>query len=227
MDDLGRLRLKNISRPVHAHSLHLPSAEVAIAAVRSGRTALRAKVPSIAVLPFRTTGENPDDTYFGEGMVDDIIVALASIRGLLVISRTSALTYRTGEIDLQKIGRELGVRYVLSGSVRRSTKQIRISSELADVQTNSLIWVDRYDGELHELFDLQDRIATRIVWSIAPHVREAELKRALRKRPESMNAYDLVMQAIDLMYRMNFTGFSRAGELLRQAIIADDSYAAA
>jgi adenylate cyclase len=227
LDDLGQLRLKNISRPVHAYSLHLPSAEVAVAAVGPGRIARRARVPSIAVLPFRATGENPDDTYFGEGMVDDIIVALASIRGLLVISRTSALAYRTGTIDLQKIGRELGVRYVLSGSVRRSKTQIRISSELADVQTNSVIWADRYDGELHELFDLQDRIATRIVWSIAPQVREAELKRALRKRPENMNAYDLVMQAIDLIYRMNFAEFARAGKLLGQAIAADDSYAAA
>src|SRR5437773_4836196 len=206
LDDLGRLRLKNISRPVHAYSLHLPSVGDEVAAPAHGRSARRARVPAIAVLPFRTTGENPDDAYFGEGMVDDIIVSLASIRGLLVISRTSALTYRTGTIDLQKVGQELGVRYVLSGSVRRSSEHIRINSELADVQTGSLIWADRYDGEWRELFSLQERIATRIVWSIAPHVREAELKRALRKRPESMNAYDLLMQAIDLMYRMYFTG---------------------
>ena len=227
LDDLGQLRLKNISRPVHAYSLHLPSAEVDVAAVRRGRTSQRAKVPAIAILPFRTSSDNPGDAYFGEGMVDDIIVTLASIRGLLVISRTSALAYRTGTINLQKIGQELGVRYVLSGSVRRGEKQIRISSELSDVQTNSLIWADRYDGEPGELFDLQDRIATRIVWSVAPQVREAELKRALRKRPENMNAYDLVMQAIDLIYRMNFADFARAGKLLGQAIAADDGYAAA
>jgi adenylate cyclase len=227
LDDLGPLHLKNISRRVRAYSLHLPGVHGDMTTAARGRTIRRAKVPAIAVLPFRTTGANPDDAYFGEGMVDDIILALSSIRGLMVIARTSALTYRAGSIDLQKIGRELGVRYVLSGSVRRSESQIRINSDLVDVQTNSLIWADRYDGAPHELFDLQERIATRIVWSIAPQVREAELKRAMRKRPENMNAYDLVMQAVDLIYRMNFTDFSRAGALLKQAIAADDSYAVA
>jgi adenylate cyclase len=227
LNDLGQLRLKNISRLVHAYSLHLPGVDGDATSSGRARAARPAKVPAIVVLPFRTTGENPDDAYFGEGMVDDIIVALASIRGLLVISRTSALSYRTGAIDLKRVGQELGVRYILSGSVRRGHNQIRISSELADVQTNSVIWADRYDGEAPELFDLQERIATRIVWSVAPHVREAELKRALRKRPKNMNAYDLVMQSIDLIYRMNFTDFSRAGALLQQAIAADDNYAVA
>jgi TolB-like protein/predicted Zn-dependent protease len=192
-----------------------------------GQAARRAKVPSIAVLPFRTSGDNPEDAYFGDGMVDDIIVSLASIRGLLVIAHSSALSYRTGEIDIRKVGQELGVRYVLSGRVRRGSDQIRINSELADVQTNSVIWADRYEGGLNELFDLQDRIATRIVWSVAPHVREAELKRALRKRPENMNAYDLVMQAIDLIYRMQYAEFSRARAMLQKAIELDDSYASA
>lgn len=227
LDDLGSLRLKNISRGVRAYSLRLPSIDDSVTTVARRRTGRRAKIPGIAVLPFRTTRGNRNEAYFGEGMVDDIIVALSSIRGLMVIARTSALAYRTGSIDPQMVGQALGVRYVLSGSVRRSKGQIRISSELIDIQTNSLIWADRYDGAPHELFDLQERIATRIVWSIAPQVREAELKRAIRKRPENMNAYDLVLQAIDLIYRMNFTDFSRAGELLHQAIVADDSYAVA
>jgi len=227
IDDLGPLRLKNISRPVQAYSLRLPGVGTVPGVTGQGQAARRAKVPSIAVLPFRTSGDNPEDSYFGDGMVDDIIVSLASIRGLLVISHSSALSYRTGEIDVRKVGQELGVRYVLSGSVRRGSDQIRISSELADVQTNSVIWADRYEGSLGELFDLQDRIATRIVWSVAPHVREAELKRALRKRPESMNAYDLVMQAIDLIYRMQYAEFSRARAMLQKAIELDDSYASA
>ncbi|XIA66687.1 hypothetical protein ACFIOY_12515 [Bradyrhizobium sp. TZ2] len=183
-------------------------------------------MPSIAILPFRGSGENNQDTYFGEGMVDDIIFTLASVRGLLVISRTSTLAYQA-PIDLQKIGQELGVRYVLSGSVRRAEKRIRIAAELWQVETGSLIWSDRYDGEMAELFDLQERIATRIVWSIAPHVREAELKSAMRKRPENMNAYDLLLQAIDLLYRMNPSDFRQAGQLLHRAIAADDTYALA
>jgi adenylate cyclase len=221
VDDMGELELKNISKPVQAYSICTPGADHA---QHFGR---KAKLPSIAILPFRASGENHQDAYFGEGMVDDIIFTLASVRGLLVISRTSTLAYRETPIDLQKIGQELGVRYVLCGSVRRAEKRIRITAELSQVETGSLIWTDRYDGDIAELFDLQERIATRIVWSIAPHVREAELKSAIRKRPEKMNAYDLLLQAIDLLYRMNSSDFRQAGQLLRQAIAADDTYALA
>jgi adenylate cyclase len=226
MDDLGSLRLKNISRPIQAFSLAIPSAKRGGGTARK-RTSKRAKVPSIVVLPFRTVGDDGSDSYFGDGMVEDIIVALASVRGLLVISRTSALAFRTGAIDIRKVGQELGVRYVLSGTVRRAAGRLSIVAQLSDVETGEVIWADRYEGQQDEIFDFQARIATRIVWSVAPHVREAELKRAMRKRPSSMNAYDLVMQAIDLMYRMNFDDFARAGKLLQSAIEADDSYATA
>jgi len=222
-EDLGELALKNLSRPVHAFSLRL--AGVDTHAAPASQFARRAKLPGVAVLPFRMTGDDPERAYFGEGIIDDIIFNLSSVRGLLVIARTSALAYRHGPVDLLKIGQELGVRYVLSGSVRRVER--RITAELSDVESGSPIWVDRYDGNLAELFDLQERIATRIVWSLAPHLREAELRSARRKRPENMNAYDLVLQAIDLLYHMNQSDFARAGELLRQAITADDSYATA
>ena len=173
------------------------------------------------------TGDDPERAYFGEGIIDDIIFNLSSVRGLLVISRTSALTYRSGPIDLQKIGQALGVRYVLSGSVRRDKDHLRITAELSDVESGSVIWIDRYDGDLTELFDLQERIATRIVWSLAPHLREAELKSVRRKRPENMNAYDLLLQGVDLLYHMNQKDFARGGELLRRAVKADDGYATA
>jgi TolB-like protein/class 3 adenylate cyclase len=221
VEDVGELELKNISRPVQAYSIYIPGADPA------SRPRRRAKLPSIAVLPFRAPSENPEEAYFSEGMVDDIIFTLASVRGLLVISRTSALVYRHVPADLQKIGQELGVSYVLSGSVRRAGSKLRISAELAQVETGSVIWTDRYDGDLADLFDLQERIATRIVWSIAPHVREAELKFVMRKRPENMNAYDLLMRAIDLLYRMIPADFAQAGKLLRAAIAADETYATA
>jgi adenylate cyclase len=221
VEDIGELELKNISRPVQAYSIFIPGAD------HASRSPRRAKLPSIAVLPFRAPNENPEEAYFSEGMVDDIIFTLASVRGLLVISRTSALLYRDGPTDLQKIGQELGVSYVLSGSVRRADNRLRISAELSHVETGSVIWTDRYDGDLANLFDLQEHIATRIVWSIAPHVRETELKLVMRKRPENMNAYDLLMRAIDLLYRMTPSEFVQAGKLLRDAIAADDTYATA
>jgi len=225
IEDLGELQLKNLSRPVHAYSLRLAGVDMEASPV--SQFARRAKLPGVAVLPFRMTGDDPERAYFGEGIIDDIIFNLSSVRGLLVIARTSTLAYRSGPVDLAKIGQELGVRYVLSGSVRRIDRHLRITAELGDVESGSLIWVDRYDGDLTELFDLQERIATRIVWSLAPHLREAELRSARRKRPENMNAYDLVLQAIDLLYHMNRSDFARAGELLRQAIRADDNYATA
>jgi len=222
--DIGELRLKNISRPVHAYSLEIGGTSATRRKTRSPR---RARVPSIAVLPFRTHGIGSDQDYFGDGIIEDIIVALAGIKGLFVISRTSTVAYRRGEVDIQKVGQELGVRYVLHGTIRRREDQIRITAQLVDGETGSILWADHYDGNITELFELQTRIATRIVWSIAPHVREAELRRALRKRPDNLNAYELLMQAIDLIYRMNFLDFSRAGALLQKAIQADDSYSAA
>jgi adenylate cyclase len=225
VEDLGPLELKNLSMPVHAYSLRIAGAETGESS--NPHLSRRAKLPAVAVLPFRMTGDDPERAYFGEGIIDDIIFNLSSVRGLLVISRTSALTYRSGPIDLQKIGQALGVRYVLSGSVRRDKHHLRITAELSDVESGSVIWIDRYDGDLTELFDLQERIATRIVWSLAPHLREAELKSVRRKRPENMNAYDLLLQGIDLLYHMNQEDFARGGELLRQAVKADDGYAAA
>jgi len=225
VEDLGQLELKNLSQRVHAYSLRIPGADKA--APSTSLIARRAKLPSVAVLPFRMTGDDPERAYFGEGIIDDIIFNLSSVRGLLVIARTSALAYRSRPFDLQKIGQELGVRYVLSGSVRRVENHLRISAELSDVESGSVIWADRYDGDLTELFDLQERIATRIVWNLAPHLREAELRSARRKRPENINAYDLLLQAIDLLYHMNRSDFARGGELLRQAIAADDTYATA
>jgi adenylate cyclase len=225
VEDLGLLELKNLSRPVQAYSLLIAGVETV--APSNPHLSRRAKLPVVAVLPFRMTGDDPGRAYFGEGIIDDIIFNLSSVRGLLVISRTSTLTYRSGPIDLEKIGQTLGVRYVLSGSVRRDKDHLRITAELSDVESGSVIWIDRYDGDLTELFDLQEHIATRIVWSLTPHLREAELKSVRRKRPENMNAYDLLLRGIDLLYHMNQEDFARGGELLRQAIKADDGYAAA
>jgi adenylate cyclase len=222
--DLGLLRLKHLSRPVRAYSLLLPEAQRLSVGPRPGR---QAKVPFIAVLPFRAQGDESQDDYVGDGTAAEIVVALQSIRGLFVIASTSTLPYRTGTIDNQKIGQDLGVRYVLSGNVRRTDKHLRLAVQLTDVEAGVVLWADHYDGDVSELFEFQSRIATRIVWSVAPQVREAELKRALRKRSDSLNAYELLMKAIALTYRMNFADFNRAGELLQASIVADPNYATA
>jgi adenylate cyclase len=226
-DDLGRLRLKNISQLIHAHLLLVPKIDRSAVTLRR-RLSKPTRIPSIAVLPFQSIGKAKlDDNYFGQGVVDEIIVALSGIRGLLVISRTSTLSYAGDPIDLKKVGMELGVRYILTGRVQRSSVQLRITAELTDVESGLIIWSDKYYGKPSELFELQDKIATRIVWSIAPHVREAEINRARRKRPESLDAHELVMQSIDLLYRMNFPDFERARKLLQRAIELDDGYATA
>ena len=140
--------------------------------------------PSLAVLPFRTLQEDKADAYFAEGMVDDIIRVLGGLKDLLVIARSSTLGFANAPLDLRRIGYELDVRYVLHGSLRRAANKLRIAVELCEAESGHLIWADRLDGEMSDLFDLQDRIALRVVGAVAPYVRERELTRALRKHPK-------------------------------------------
>jgi adenylate cyclase len=183
--------------------------------------------PSIAVLPFRMHQTDPAERYFADGVVVDIIHGLASLKELFVISRGSALGYGGATLDVRAIGRELGVRYLLYGSVRRSGGHLRIGTELSDTETGTVIRADQYDGSLTDLFELQGRIALSVVKTIAPHVRERELVRALRKQPQSLTAYDYFLQALDLLYRMDYESFSRARGLLQRANAHDPSYAPA
>jgi len=221
--DLGPVHLKNMAIPVRAYSVlgSQPESDPAARPLRRRK----AKVPSIAVLPFRTEGRKGGSSYIGMGLANDLIVALQSVRGLLVIARSSTLPYQGRNVDRRRVSRELGVRYVLSGSVAASKDKLRINASLVDQETGAVIWADRYDGSRADIFELQGRIATRILWSIAPHVREAELKRALRKRSENRNAYELVLQAVDAMYLMRSPEFPKARELLQGAMLADDTYA--
>jgi TolB-like protein len=183
--------------------------------------------PSLAVLPFRTLQKDQSDAYFAEGMVDDIIRALGGLKDLLVIARSSTQMFARAPLDLRRVGHELNVRYVLHGSVRRSDRALRIAVELTEAQSGQVIWADRFDGDLAELFDLQDRIALRVATAIAPHLRERELSRALRKHPAGMTAYDLTLQALDLFPRLDHASITQARELLEQAVAHDPDYAPA
>jgi len=221
--DLGNLSLKNIANPVRAFRI-----VTATGASRPRIPAMGAPGrPSIAVLPFRTLDSDPAKAYFGEGMVEDIIASLATLKDLRVISRNSTIAYRGKEADVHQVGLDLGVRYVLSGSVRRGPRRDRITTELADAETGSVLWAHPYDADSGDLFEVQDRITAQIVGTIAPRVREAEIQRAFQKRPENMDAYDHVLQAMHLLYRLQEADFSRAGTLLRRAIALDDSYSTA
>ncbi len=222
--DLGELRLHNLARPVRVYALSAEAASPRL--VGDASTGFEAR-PSIAVLPFRKHQNGQAEAYFADGVVDVIIHALAALKELFVISRGSTLGYGGASIDVRSIGRELGVRYVLYGSVHRAGGKLRIRTELSDTETGAVIRSDQYDGALAELFELQDRIAINVVKAIAPHVRERELLRAMRKHPQNMTAYDLVLQALDLLYRMDDESFSRARGLLQQAIALDPGYAPA
>src|SRR6266852_8205894 len=221
--DLGLLQLRNLSHPVRVISLRLPGAPTAAAGEMTAGYEGRA---SIAVLPFRNLA-GPDEAYFAHGMVDHIIYALAALKELFVISRGSSFNFQDQTIDARAIGERLGVRYVLYGSVLRSGKRLRISAELSDATTGEVIRADQYDGDLGDLFDLQDRIAQEVVKAIAPNVRDRELRKSLRKHPQNMTAYDLVLQAMDLLYHLDYATFSRARGLLQRAIALDPSYAPA
>ena len=222
--DLGELHLRNLLRPVRAFALHAVEARTHPLGDPPVGTEGR---PSIVVLPFRQSPLDPDDAYFADGIVDNIIHALAGLKDLFVISRGSTLGYGGAKIDVRAIGRELGVRYVLYGSVQRVAGHLRIATELSDAETGAIVFSEKYDGELSELFALQDRIAAQVVTTIAPHVRERERLRAMRKHPKNLTAYDLVLQALVPLYQMDYESFARARGLLQQAMAHDPGYAPA
>jgi TolB-like protein len=180
-------------------------------------------LPSIAVLPFRNLGADKFSDYFGDGIVEDIVVSLGSLHELFVISRGSTLAFRGKEPDPREVGRALGVRYVVGGSVRRSGKRLRIFVELCDAESGSAIWTDRTEAPLGDLFDIQDDYTASFAGRIAPHIRAAELKRALRKRPDTMTAYDYVLRGLEHVHRDST--FDRAGEYFQKAIDKEPTFA--
>ena len=211
--------------PAGAHESQAPGAERDVGATRPGvRSEGTQGRPSIAVLPFRV--EDEANSYFGEGIVEDIIGALASLRELLVVSRSSTLRYRGSGVDVRKVGREVGVSYALSGSVRRAGPRMRASVELAETASGAVVWGSQFDGVSDDLFALQDQIASRVVATLAPQVREAELRRALRKHPDSLEAYDCVLRGLAQLYRLNPEDFAEARTWLEKAIVLDPAYAA-
>jgi TolB-like protein len=211
-----------MTRTVHALRLH-----VAAAPLRPRiRSHLFSDQPSIAVLPFRALGSRTPRSL-GEGFVEDIVGALASLRELMIISLRSTRMYRDLPVDARVIGQQLDAQYILSGTVQRRSDGMQVMTELADAERGSVLWARRYDLKESDLYEVQDEITGAIVNTIAPQVRQAEIKRVHLKRPESRNAHDHYLQAVELIYQLRPDEFAQAGALIRRAIALDDTYAAA
>ncbi len=183
--------------------------------------------PSIAVLPFVNMSGDPEQDYFADGMVEDIITGLSRIKWLFVIARNSSFTYKGRAVDVKQVGRDLGVRYVLEGSVRKVANRVRITGQLIDVEYGRHLWAERYDRDLTDVFSLQDEITISVVAAIEPNLRRAEIERVKRKRPDNLDAYDLLLRALPGVYTCMPEGATKGLPLLEQALALEPTYALA
>jgi TolB-like protein len=203
------------------------SSEQASLRDEAGSLPLRPDKPSIAVLPFQNLGGDPEQDYFADGMVEEITTALSRMHWLFVIARNSSFTYKGRTVDVKQVGRELGVRYVLEGSVRKSGGRIRISGQLIDAAHGTHIWADRFDGALENVFDLQDQITQNVICAIAPTLEQAEIERAGRKPTRSLDAYDHYLRGLACIYRMGKEANYEALPHFYRAIDLDPNFASA
>jgi TolB-like protein len=190
VSDMGPQQLKNIAQPVRVFSVQIQNAPM-------HQTLSLPDRPSIAVLPFQNMSGDPEQEYFADGMVEDIITGLSRIKWLFVIARNSSFTYKGRAIDVKQVGRELGVRYVLEGSVRKAGNRVRITGQLIEASTSAHLWADRFDGALEDVFELQDRVTSSVVAAIAPKVEQAEIERSKRKPTNNLDAYDYYLRGVE------------------------------
>jgi adenylate cyclase len=230
-DDMGLQTLKNIAEPMRAWRMRIDSASASVlpkfVSTVSGPPLPLPDKPSIAVLPFQNISGDPEQDYFADGMVEEIITALSRFRSLFVIARNSSFTYKGKAVDIKQVGRELGVRYVLEGSVRKAGERIRITGQLIDAATGAHIWADKFEGKPSDIFDLQDELTEKVVALIEPKIKRAEIEDAVRRRPDSLNAYDLYLRALPRYYSMTEDGLADALRLTYRALEVDARYGAA
>jgi TolB-like protein/class 3 adenylate cyclase len=224
VEDAGEQTLKNIARPVHVYRIIIdPSRRPATPKREVPALALPDK-PSIAVLPFQNMSGDPEQEYFADGMVEEIITALSRVRQLFVIARNSSFTYKGRAVDIKQVGRELGVRYVLEGSVRKSVNRVRITGQLIDAATGAHLWAEHFDGALDDIFDLQDRVAVEVCAIIGTALEAAEQLRSLRKPTDDLTAYDLYLRALAEAQSWEKERILRALDLLKRAVDRDPLY---
>lgn len=235
VSDLGQLPLKNIVDPPRVYSLEVGGLATTTVAPRdepvgpivTGAVLKLPDKPSIAVLPFTNMSGELDQEYFADGIAEDIITSLSRLSGFFVIARNSTFTYKGQAIDVKAIARELGVRYVLEGSVRKAANRVRVTAQLIDGESGNHVWAERYDRELADIFAVQDEITETIVGALAPKLHVAEIIRAQHKVPSSLDAWDFVIQAIDRLSRFTDVDSREAISLLDRAIALDPGYARA
>jgi adenylate cyclase len=228
-EDIGLQTLKNIAQPMRAWRMQIGdiSASVApnkVSPASSQPLALPDK-PSIAVLPFENMSGDPEQEYFADGMVEDIITGLSRSKSLFVIARQSTFTYKGKAVDIKQVGRELGVRYVLEGSVRKSGNRVRITGQLIDAAAGTHLWADRFDSQLEDIFDLQDRVTGSVIGAISPQLERAEIARAQRKPTESLQAYDYYLRAAASLYRFTREETNEGLKLTKIASDLDPEFA--
>jgi len=220
LEDLGEQQVKNIAEPVRAYRVRSgePRADA-----EAPRLALPDK-PSIAVLAFDNLSGDPEQEYFADGVVEAITATLSRIRSFFVIARNSAFRYKGKAVDVAQVGRELGVRYVLEGSVQKAARRVRITVQLIDATNGAHVWAERIDGSLEDIFELQDQVTERVAGALQPSIRSAEVERARRKPPQNLSAYDLTMRAMPHVWALEKEAGATALELLEQALAIDPDY---
>ena len=229
-EDQGEQRLKNIPEPVRLYHMRAfgaaTEAPTSVVAPATKRTAVTvSNKPSIAVLPLTNMSGDPEQEYFSDGISEDLTTALSRFGWLFVIARNSAFTYKGKAVDVRQVGRELGVRYVLEGSVRRAGDRVRVSAQLVDAVADGCVWAEQFDRKMLDIFELQDDIVASIAATVAPEITSAEIERARIKRPNTLNAWDHYLQAIAAYHRMTEEDIKAAISLLEQAIDLEPEFA--
>jgi adenylate cyclase len=227
-EDMGPQNLKNIVEPMRAWRLRMNASGSAAAPIEPPVESTQALAlpdkPSIAVLPFENMSGDPEQEYFADGMVEEIITALSRFKWLFVIARNSSFTFKAKAVDVKEVGRRLGVRYVLGGSVRRASGKVRITGQLIDAVTGAHIWADRFERDLTDIFALQDEVTVAVVSAIQPKLLQTEIAMATRRRPENLTAYDLFLRAIQQYYPMTREGGHEVIRLAHRALELDPQF---
>ena len=225
-DDLGERSLKNIDRPIRIYAARVAAVPAARNAFTdTSRPLALPDKPSIAVLPFQNMSGDPEQEYFADGMVEEIITALSRFKSLFVIARNSSFTYKGKAVDIKQVGRELGVRYVLEGSIRRAGQRARITGQLIDAESGSHLWADRFEGTLDDIFELQDNVARSVVGAIASRLIDARETAAARKAPERWDTYDHYFRALSYVYKFDLASTVESKRLFQSAIESDQAFA--